>query len=63
VGTHIPLFSGFLCAYGAAGRGQETIERLKAITQVVVPTATHWRNAEHRKLYLSGLRLAAGETT
>jgi len=28
-----------------------------------VPAAMHWRNAEHRELYLSGLRLAAGEAT
>jgi hypothetical protein len=40
---------------------RETIERLKAVTQVVVPTASHWRNPEHRELFLSGLRLAAGE--
>ena len=30
---------------------------------VVVPSATNWRNPEHRELYLLGLRLAAGETT
>jgi len=28
-----------------------------------VPNATHWRKPEQRKLYLSGLRLAAGEET
>jgi len=28
---------------------------------VVVPDAVHWRNPEHRRLYLDGLRLAAGE--
>jgi len=29
----------------------------------VIPDAGHLRNAEHRELFLSGLRLAAGETT
>jgi hypothetical protein len=30
---------------------------------VIVPDAMHWRNPEHRELFLSGLRLAAGEVT
>jgi hypothetical protein len=29
---------------------------------VVVPSADHWRNPEQREFYLSGLRLAVGET-
>ena len=61
-----PTYRFLAASYAHMGRldeVRETIERLKTITQVVVPTATHWRNAEHRKLYLSGLRLAAGETT
>ena len=41
---------------------RETVERLKGVTPVVVPNAMHWRNPEHRELFLSGLRLAAGET-
>jgi adenylate cyclase len=48
---------------GQLGEARETIERLKAVTPVVVPNAMHWRNPEHRELFLSGLRLAAGETT
>ena len=36
---------------------------LRAITPVVVPPASHWRNLEQRELYLSGLRFAAGEET
>jgi hypothetical protein len=28
----------------------------------VIPDASYLRNAEHRELLLSGLRLAAGET-
>jgi len=38
------------------------LERLRAITSVVIPDASFLRNAEHRVLFLSGLRLAAGET-
>ena len=39
------------------------VGRLRAITGVVIPDLAYLRNAEHRALYLSGLRLAAGETT
>jgi hypothetical protein len=35
------------------------IERLRAITPVVIPDVSYLRNAEYRELYLSGLRLAA----
>ena len=37
------------------------VERLRAITPVVISDATFLRNAEHRELFLSGLRIAAGE--
>jgi len=40
---------------------RETIKRLRTVTPVVMPDAKHWRNPEHRELFLSGLRLAAGE--
>jgi adenylate cyclase len=39
------------------------VQRLRAITSVVVPDAGFLRNPEHRELFLSGLRLAAGEAT
>ena len=39
------------------------VERLRAITPVVVPDADYMRNSEHRQLLLSGLRLAASEET
>jgi adenylate cyclase len=39
------------------------VDRLRAITSVVIPDASFMRTAEHRELYLSGLRLAAGEAT
>jgi len=41
----------------------EVIERLRAVTPVIVPPTLPLRNPEHRELVLSGLRLAAGETT
>jgi len=37
------------------------VTRLKAITPVIVPSDIPYRNPEHRELFLSGLRLAAGE--
>ena len=61
-----PTYRFLAACYAHMGRldeARETIKRLQAITPVVVPDATHWRNPEHRELFLSGLRLAAGETT
>jgi adenylate cyclase len=46
---------------GRLDQARETIERLKTMTSVVVPTVVPLRNAEHRELFLSGLRLAARE--
>jgi tetratricopeptide (TPR) repeat protein len=42
---------------------KEVIARLRAITPKLIPDASYLRKADHRELYLSGLRLAAGETT
>ena len=42
---------------------REIVARLRTITPVVVPPLVPFRNPEHRELYLSGLRLAAGEAT
>jgi adenylate cyclase len=43
---------------------REVIRRLRAITPVVVPKVIpYYRNPELRELFLSGLRLAAGELT
>jgi adenylate cyclase len=50
--------------YAQMGRlddAREVIARLRAITPVVIPDASYLRNAERRELFLSGLRLAAGE--
>ena len=38
-----------------------TIERLRRLTPVVLPSADNWRNLEQREFYLSGLRLAMSE--
>ena len=50
--------------YAHMGRLDEAraiITRLRAVTSVVIPDLSYLRNTEHRELYLSGLRLAAGE--
>jgi TolB-like protein/class 3 adenylate cyclase len=52
--------------YAHMGRlddARDVVGRLRAIAPVVVADASFLRNAEHRELYLSGLRLAAGEAT
>src|SRR5262249_54433819 len=52
--------------YANMGRFDEAydvIRRLRAISPVVIPDAGHLRNPEHRELFLSGLRQAAGEPT
>ena len=46
---------------GRLGEAREIVNRLRAITSVVVPSALYWRNPKDRELYLQGLRLAAGE--
>jgi len=48
---------------GRLGEARETVKRLRAITSAVMPPVDNFlRNAEHRELYLEGLRMAAGET-
>jgi len=57
-------FLASCCAHmGRLDEAQETVERLRTLTNAVVPGAENWRNPEHRELFLSGLRLAAGEAT
>jgi adenylate cyclase len=45
------------------GDARGIVARLRAITSDVVPDTSPLRNAEHRELFLSGLRLAMGEET
>jgi adenylate cyclase len=62
----VPSYRFLASCYAHMGRldeAHETVKQLRTLTNVVVPKATHWRNAEHRELFLSGLRLAAGEAT
>jgi adenylate cyclase len=48
---------------GQLDDAREIVARLRAITPVVIPDTNYLRNAGYRELFLSGLRLAAGETT
>ena len=61
------LIYRFLAAcYAHMGRldeARDIVARLKMITPIVMPTTVPYRNPEHRELFLSGLRLAAGEAT
>ena len=59
-----PTYRFLAASYAHLGKpdeAQETVRRLRSITPVIVPRAAHWRKAEHRELFLSGLRSAAGE--
>jgi adenylate cyclase len=62
-----PVSYRFLAAcYANMGRldeAREIVKRLRAITPQVVPSDLPFRNPEDRELFLSGLRLAAGEAT
>jgi adenylate cyclase len=62
-----PTAYRFLAAcYAHLGRlddARAIVARLRAIAPLVVPSDMPLRNPEDRELFLSGLRLAAGETT
>jgi hypothetical protein len=45
---------------GSTQRG-EVIDRLRVLTSEVRPRHLPFRNPEHQELFLSGLRMAAGE--
>ena len=65
VPIHATTYRFLASCYAHMGRlddAREMVERLRTITSVVVPNAVQYRNPEHRDLFLSGLRLAAGET-
>ena len=46
---------------GRLDEAREIVERLQAITSVVINDASFLRNDEHRELFLSGPRLAVGD--
>ena len=48
---------------GQLDEARDVVRRLRAVTPVVIPSVTQFRNPEHRELLLSGLRLAVGEAT
>jgi hypothetical protein len=52
-----------LAHMGRLKEAQEIVNRLRAVTSVVIPTAEHWRIREDRQYFLDGLRMAAGETS
>jgi adenylate cyclase len=59
----VPIYRFLAACYAQMGRldeARETVKQLRALTNVIVPSVTHWRNPEHRELLLSGLRSAAG---
>jgi TolB-like protein len=55
------LLASCYAQMGRLDEAREIVNRLRAMTPVVVPRATYWRNPADRELFLSGLRLAAGE--
>jgi TolB-like protein len=60
----VPTHRFLAACYGHLGQLDEAkivIERLRALTPVVLPNADHWRDPEQREFYLSGLRLAMNE--
>jgi TolB-like protein len=48
---------------GRLDEAREIVARLRAITPLVVPSGAIFRNPEQRELFLSGLRMAAGEAS
>jgi TolB-like protein len=48
---------------GRLADAREIVKQLRSITPAVMPANVPFRNPEQRELYLSGLRLATGETT
>ena len=64
ISSWVPTYRFLASCYAHMGRLEEArdmVRQLRAITTEVVPSAAHWRNPEHRELFLSGLRLAASE--
>jgi adenylate cyclase len=59
-----PTYRTLAACYAHMGRldeAREVVARLRGITSMVVPTDLFMRRPEDRELFLSGLRLAAGE--
>jgi adenylate cyclase len=59
-----PIYRALAACYAHMGRLDEAraiVTKLRAITPLLMPSDLPWRNSEDRELFLSGLRLAAGE--
>ena len=66
VPAFVPAYRTLVACYAHMGRLDEArliLKRLVALTPVGVPTASPFRRPEDGELFLSGLRLAAGEET
>jgi adenylate cyclase len=57
------FLAGCYAHIGRLDDAREILKQLRAITPVIIPDASFLRNAEHRELFLSGLRLATGDAT
>jgi TolB-like protein len=60
-----PLLRFMAASLAHLGRREEArkmVERLRALTPVVIPDASNWRIADDREFFLKGLRMAAGES-
>ena len=60
-----PAYRTLAACYAHMGRLDEArtmVAKLRAITSQVVPSVVPWRNPDDRELFLSGMRLAMGET-
>ena len=56
-------FLASCCAHmGRLDEAREIIARLRTLTNVVVPSASNWRDPDLREFYLEGLRLAAADS-
>jgi len=63
--TWAPTCRFLASCYAHMGRldeAREVIRRLRDLTDTVVPAPAHWRKAEFREFYLTGLRMAAEHT-
>ena len=47
-----------LCSWDDLDDARAAVQKLSAITDVLVPTAAHWRKQEFRDFFLAGLRMA-----
>jgi adenylate cyclase len=64
VPSHVMAHRFLASCYAHMGRfaeAREVVDRLRAITPMVMPNYTPYRDPERREFFLSGLRLAAGE--